>query len=62
MLNKGVEYDLKQDRVKFDYQKERDRIADEHWEREFAFQQQQANQSQSNWERQYALSLAGRSS
>ena len=57
-----TEYDLKQDRVKFDYQKERDRIADEHWEREFALQQQQVNQAQSNWEREYQMSLARLSS
>lgn len=52
-----TEYDLKQDRDKFEYQKERDRIADEQWERQFQFQQQQAAQEQSNWERQYQLSL-----
>lgn len=52
-----TEYDLKNDRDKFEYQKERDRIADEQWERQFAFQQQQAAQSQANWERQYQASL-----
>ena len=34
-----TEYDLKNDRDKLENQKERDRIADEHWEREVAFQQ-----------------------
>ena len=52
-----TEYDLKNDRDKFEYQKERDRIADEQWERQFAFQQQQADLQQSNWERQYQASL-----
>ncbi len=40
------------------YQKYRDAVADEQWEKSFALQQQQANQSQSNWEKEYALSLA----
>lgn len=40
------------------YQKYRDAVADEQWEKSFALQQQQAQQSQSNWEREYALSLA----
>lgn len=57
-----TEYDLKVDRDKFEYQKERDRKADEQWERQFALQQQQANQSQANWEREYQLSLARLSS
>jgi hypothetical protein len=52
-----TEYDMKQDRDKFEYQKERDRIADEQWERQFAFQRQQADLAQSNWERQYQASL-----
>lgn len=57
-----TEYDLKQDRDKFEYQKERDRIADEQWERQFAFQQQQADLAQSNWERQYQAAMGGGSS
>lgn len=40
------------------YQKYRDAVADEQWERSFALQQQQVNQSQANWEKEYALSLA----
>lgn len=51
------EYDMKFNREQFNYQKERDRIQDEQWERQFAFNQQQANQSQANWEREYQLSL-----
>lgn len=57
-----TEYDLRFNREQFDYQKERDKIADEQWERQFALQQQQANLSQSNWEREYALSLENRRS
>lgn len=51
------EYDMKFNREQFNYQKERDRIQDEQWERQFAFSQQQANQNQANWEREYQLSL-----
>ena len=51
------EYDMKFNREQFNYQKERDRIQDEQWERQFAFNQHQANQSQANWEREYQLSL-----
>ena len=40
------------------YQKYRDAVADEQWERQFAMQQQQAERSQSNWEKEYALSVA----
>lgn len=40
------------------YQKYRDAVADEQWEKSFALQQQQVNQSQANWEKEYALSLA----
>lgn len=40
------------------YQKYRDAVADEQWEKSFTLQQQQVNQSQSNWEKEYALSLA----
>lgn len=57
-------YQLRKEQEKFLYQKERDKIADDQWERSFvlqqqnfALQQQQAQQSQSNWEREYALSL-----
>lgn len=51
------EYDLRFNREQFNYQKERDRIADEQWEKQYRLSQQQANQSQSNWEREYQLSL-----
>lgn len=51
------EYDLRFTREQFDYQKERDRIADEQWEKQYQLSLQQANQSQSNWEREYQLSL-----
>lgn len=57
-------YQLRKEQEKFLYQKERDKVADEQWERSFALQlqnfalqQQQAQQSQSNWEHEYALSL-----
>lgn len=57
-------YQLRKEQEKFLYQKERDKVADDQWERSFALQQQnfalqqqQAQQSQSNWEREYALSL-----
>lgn len=50
-------YQLRKEQEKFLYQKERDRVADQQWERTFALQQQQAGQSQANWEREYALSL-----
>ena len=59
-----TEYDLKVNREHFEYQKERDRVADEQWERTYQLQQQQmqmqqqqAQQSQANWEREYQLSL-----
>ena len=57
-----TEYDLKVNRDQFEYQKERDRVADEQWEKTYQLQLQQAQQSQANWEREYQLSLAGRSS
>lgn len=51
------EYDLKHTR-------DREKVADEQWERQFAlqreqfdFQKQQAEQSQSNWEREYQMAL-----
>lgn len=50
-------YQLRKEQEKFLYQKERDRIADQQWGRNFELQQQQAQQSQSNWEHEYALSL-----
>ncbi len=51
------EYDLRFTREQFNYQKERDRIADEQWEKQYQLSLQQSNQSQSNWEREYQLSL-----
>ena len=52
-----TEYDLKHTR-------DREKVADEQWERQFAlqqaqfeFQKQQAQQSQGNWEKEYQLSL-----
>lgn len=50
-------YQLRKEQEKFLYQKERDKIADEQWERTFALQRQQAGQSQANWEKEYALSV-----
>lgn len=51
------EYDMKHTR-------DRERVADEQWERQFQlqreqfdFQKQQAQQSQSNWEREYQMAL-----
>ena len=40
------------------YQKYRDAVADEQWEKSYQLQVQQMQQSQSNWEKEYALSLA----
>lgn len=46
------------------YQKQRDVVADEQWnknyqlqQQQFDFQRQQAQQNQANWEREYQLSL-----
>lgn len=44
------------------YQKYRDDVSDEHWEKEYQLQVQQANQSQANWEKEYQLSLLNSSS
>lgn len=39
------------------YQKYRDDVADEQWEKTYQMQLQQAQQSQANWEKEYQLSL-----
>ena len=50
-----TEYDLKQDRDKFMYQKERDAVADTQWQKQFDFQQEQARLAQQQWERQFTF-------
>lgn len=51
------EYELKYSREQFEYQKERDRIADMQWEKQYQAGLQAQAQSQNNWEREYQLSL-----
>jgi hypothetical protein len=50
-------YEMKFSREQFEYQKERDRIADAQWERQYQAGLQAQAQSQNNWEREYQLSL-----
>lgn len=52
-----TEYDLRFSREQFEYQKYRDTITDQQWEKQYQMGLQQAQQSQTNWEREYQLSL-----
>ena len=56
------EYEFKNNREQFLYQKDQDKLAQSNWEREYAYQQQRDAVSDSQWEKQYALSKKAKAS